>query len=159
MLVQAEFEIAARHKLEACIHQARQLNDQSQGSLDSVLERVGCAAERGLCRTSRSAKVSAKSGDQDTRGHISTARPLNSRGSGPPMCAPSMASALQLAWYVSSSPVVAEWLGLPAAALARASAGEFFTGLYAAHTCANGITCQRIENIFLQAAPSVGRSW
>ena len=42
---------------------------------------------------------------------------------------------LQLVWYMSSSPVVAEWDGLPAAALAFASVGEFFTGLYAAQTC------------------------
>ena len=42
---------------------------------------------------------------------------------------------LQLVWYMSSSPVVAEWDGLPAAALAFASGGEFFTGLYAAQTC------------------------
>lgn len=36
---------------------------------------------------------------------------------------------LQLVRYMSSSPVVAEWEGLPPAALAAASAGEFFTGL------------------------------
>lgn len=36
---------------------------------------------------------------------------------------------LQLVMYMSSSPVVAEWEGLPPAALAAASAGEFFTGL------------------------------
>ena len=35
---------------------------------------------------------------------------------------------------MSSSPAVAECEGLPAATLARASAGEFFTGEYAAHT-------------------------
>ena len=40
--------------------------------------------------TSRSAKVIANEGDQETRGHISTCRPLNSRCSGPPICAPSI---------------------------------------------------------------------
>jgi hypothetical protein len=41
---------------------------------------------------------------------------------------------LQLAAYRSSSPVVALWLGRPAATLAAASDAEFFTGEYAAHT-------------------------
>ena len=41
----------------------------------------------------------------------------------------------QLTLYMSSSPVVALWEGLPDAALARASGGLFFTGLYPAHTC------------------------
>ena len=41
---------------------------------------------------------------------------------------------LQLAAYRSSSPVVALWLGRPAATFADASDAEFFTGEYAAHT-------------------------
>ena len=44
------------------------------------------------------------------------------------------AAHLQLAAYRSSSPVVAEWEGSPSATLATASAAEFFTGEYAAHT-------------------------
>ncbi len=44
----------------------------------------------------------------------------------------------QLAAYRSSSPVVALWLGRPASTLAAASAAEFFTGEYAAHTCTLG---------------------
>ena len=45
------------------------------------------------------------------------------------------AADLQFAAYRSSSPEVAEWEGSPAATLAAASAAEFFTGEYAAHTC------------------------
>jgi hypothetical protein len=48
---------------------------------------------------------------------------------------------LQLAAYRSSSPVVALWLGRPAATLAAASAAEFFTGEYAAQTCGSHHCC------------------
>ena len=46
--------------------------------------------------TWRSEKVRAKNGDQETRGHRSRVRPLNSRGSGPSTVAPAMRRAAQL---------------------------------------------------------------
>lgn len=45
------------------------------------------------------------------------------------LCSAQTAPTLQFVMYMSSSPVVAEWEGLPPAVLAAASAGEFLTGL------------------------------
>lgn len=73
--------------------------------------------------------VVTKEGDSTTRGVASMGIELNTWRTGGGSATPaSRASVSACALYKSNSAVVAECVGLPSAALAAASAGEFLTG-------------------------------